>query len=72
MWAKRYLIQPILSCHINLYKINLYKNLWLYYYSIDNTPLGRVQGLDTHQVAEGNNVRVALFFFSNLTKAVIL
>ena len=33
MWAKWYLIQPILSCHISLYKISLYKSLWLYHYS---------------------------------------
>ena len=33
MWAKLYLIQLILSYHINLYKINLYKSLWLYHYS---------------------------------------
>ena len=34
MWAKWYLIQPILSCHISLYKISLYKSLWLYHYSL--------------------------------------
>ena len=33
MRVKWYLIQPILSCHISLYKISLYKNLWLYHYS---------------------------------------
>ena len=33
MWAKWYLIQPILSCHVSLYKISLYKSLWLYHYS---------------------------------------
>ena len=33
MWVKWYLIQPILSCHISLYKISLYKSLWLYHYS---------------------------------------
>ena len=32
MWVNKYLIQPILSCYISLYKINLYKSLWLYYY----------------------------------------
>ena len=25
MWTKKYFIQLILSCHISLYKINLYK-----------------------------------------------
>ena len=29
-----YLIQPILSLYISLYKINLYNNLLLYHYSL--------------------------------------
>ena len=33
MWVKWYLIQSILSYHISLYKISLYKSLWLYHYS---------------------------------------